>query len=92
LKKGNDAKRNLHYAISKYDRNYSLQMISRIDTPEGRDTYSRRMGIVEPVFGNIRACKGMNRFNYRGHRKVNAQWTLYCLVHNIGKISNAMQN
>jgi len=92
LKKGNNVKRNLHNAIPKYDRNYSREMISRVDTPEGRDLYSKRMGIVEPVFGNIRANKGLDRFNYRGRKKVNAQWLLYCMVHNIGKIHKARQN
>ena len=38
-------------------------MKEKIDTPQGRRTYSKRLGIVEPVFGNIRAQKGMNRFH-----------------------------
>jgi hypothetical protein len=28
----------------------------------------------------------MNRFTLRGRIKVNIQWLLYCMVHNIGKI------
>lgn len=63
-------------------------MKAKIDTLEARKTYSQRLGIVEPVFGNIRAQKGMDRFTLRGRAKVNLQWTLYCLVHNIGKIAN----
>lgn len=62
-------------------------MRAKIDTREGRERYSRRMGIVEPVFGNIRHAKGMDRFYYRGRKMVGAQWLLYCLVHNIGKIA-----
>jgi transposase len=62
-------------------------MKAKIDTPEGRKTYGKRLGIVEPVFGNIRACKGMDRFTLRGRLKVNIQWTLYCMVHNIGKLA-----
>lgn len=62
-------------------------MKQKIDTPEGRKTYSKRLGIVEPVFGNIRACKRMDHFTLRGRLKVNIQWVLYCMVHNIGKIS-----
>ncbi len=61
-------------------------MKQKIDTPEGRACYSQRLGIVEPVFGNIRAQKGMDRFTLRGRIKVNTQWLLYCLVHNIGKL------
>jgi hypothetical protein len=53
---------------------------------EGRAIYSKRLGIVEPVFGNIRVNKGLNRFTLRGLVKVNIQWMLYCLVHNIEKI------
>jgi len=62
------------------------EMKRKIDTPEGRRTYSKRLGIVEPVFGNIRACKRMDKFTLRGQTKVNIQWMLYCLVHNIEKI------
>lgn len=61
-------------------------MKQKIDTKEGRATYSKRLGIVEPVFGNIRAQKGMDQFTLRGKRKVNVQWKLYCLVHNLEKI------
>jgi transposase len=61
-------------------------MKEKIDTLEGRSTYSKRLGIVEPVFGNIRARKRLDRFTLRGRVKVNIQWMLYCLVHNIEKV------
>jgi hypothetical protein len=61
-------------------------MKQKIDTPEGRKIYSKRLWIVEPVFGNIRAQKELDRFTLRGRGKVNIQWRLYCLVHNIEKI------
>ncbi len=63
------------------------EMRAKVDTPEGRERYSRRMGNVEPVFANIRHAKGMDRFHYRGRSKVGAQWNLFCLVHNLGKIA-----
>jgi len=62
------------------------KMRERIDTPKAKLEYSKRMGIVEPVFGNIRHNKRLNRFNYRTREKVNWQWLLFCLVHNIEKI------
>ena len=65
---------------------YLARMIERIDTALGRHLYSRRMGIVEPVFGNIRHAKGMDRFTLRGKGKVDIQWKLYAMVHNIGKL------
>jgi transposase len=64
------------------------RMQKKIDTLEGRRIYSERMAVVEPVFGNIRWSKGMERFTLRGKIKVNTQWLLYCLVHNIEKICN----
>ena len=62
------------------------EMKQKIDTVEGRKVYGKRLGIVEPVFGNIRVNKGLNRFTLRGLVKVNIQWIIYCLVHNIEKI------
>ena len=61
-------------------------MKQKIDTPVGRKMYGKRLAIVEPVFGNIRAQKGLDRFTLRGRGKVNIQWRLYCLVHNMEKI------
>ena len=62
-------------------------MKAKIDTPEGRARYAQRLGIVEPVFANIRARKRMDRFTLRGRTKVNLQWRLYCLVHNLEKLA-----
>ena len=50
--------------------------------------YGRRIATVEPVFANLRHNKGLNRFTLRGRRKVDTQWKLYCLVHNIEKLAH----
>ena len=65
--------------------NPSERMRQAIDSPTGRQLYSQRIGTVEPVFGNIRHNKRMSRLNHRGRTKVNTQWNLYCMVHNIEK-------
>ena len=62
-------------------------MKQRIDSPQGRQRYSQRIGTVEPVFGNLRHNKRLNRFTLRGQHKVGTQWRLYCLVHNIEKLA-----
>jgi transposase len=67
---------------------YIIKMRDKIDTGYGRRIYSKRMAIVEPVFGNIRWSKGLTRFTLRGKQKVNIQWLMYCTVHNIEKIMN----
>jgi len=69
---------------------YSDKMKVKIDSPMGRRQYSKRLGAIEPVFGNITVNKGMNKFTLRGQEKVNAQWQMYCLVHNIEKLRNSL--
>lgn len=64
----------------------SQRMKDLIDSSEGREAYSKRMGIVEPVFANITATKRLNRFHYRGAKRVTVQWRLFCMVHNLEKI------
>lgn len=63
------------------------RMIERFDTDRGRHYYSRRMGTVEPVFANIRRNMGLDWFSVRGRVKVDTQWKLFALVHNIGKLA-----
>jgi hypothetical protein len=65
---------------------YCARMKRKIDSDLGRHRYSRRLGIVEPVFANIRSTHRLDRFSHRGRRKVTTQWQLFCLVHNIGKV------
>jgi len=62
------------------------RMQRKLETARGRELYSRRLGTVEPVFANLQN-KGMRRFTLRGRRKVNAQWQLFAMVHNIEKIA-----
>jgi len=64
----------------------TARMKRKIDSPEGRRRYGRRFATVEPVFANLRHNKRLNRFTLRGRRKVDTQWKLYCLVHNIEKL------
>lgn len=64
------------------------RMKRRLDTPEGRAQYATRFATVEPVFGTLRANKRLDRFTLRGRAKVDAQWKLYCLVHNIEKLAH----
>ncbi|MFQ5780564.1 MAG: transposase, partial [Nitrospiria bacterium] len=33
-----------------------------------------------------RSTLGLNRFSLRGKVKVNIQWLLFCITHNLGKI------
>ncbi len=55
---------------------HTQKMIKKIDTDQGRKTYSQRLGIIEPVFGNIRTTKRLARLSLRGKSKVDTQWKL----------------
>src|SRR3989338_4528466 len=67
---------------------YTDKMKRKIDSPEGRSRYGQRFATVEPVFGNLRYNKGLDRFTLRGRKKVDAQWKLFCMVHNIEKLAH----
>ena len=88
-KKGKRGKRKLlMIPVESGRRNHSKEMAAKMDTDRGREIYPHRMKIVEPVFANIRTQKRLDRFTLRGKIKVNIQWLLYCMVHNIEKIAN----
>ena len=67
---------------------HTERMKRRLDSEEGRRRYGQRFATVEPVFGNLRHNKGLNRFTLRGRTKVDTQWKLYCMVHNIEKLAH----
>ena len=84
----NTKRRSLDVRIGTQVTNFSKAMQHKVDTDKGRKIYPQRMAIVEPVFANIRTQKRMDRFTLRSKIKVNIQWMLYCMVHNIEKIMN----
>ena len=73
--------------ISKSNEHGSLcrEMCKKMNKEEYQEQYAYRIQIIEPVFADIAYCKGLNRFTLRGKEKVNNQWQLYCMVHNLGK-------
>lgn len=68
--------------------NLSKRMAGKVDSELGRQIYPQRFAVAEPVFANIRTQKRLDRFTLRGKVKVNIQWLLYCMIHNIEKIAN----
>jgi len=87
-KKGQDEiKKGKNLVIRKSNEPGSLtrEMREKLASEEYREKYARRIQIAEPVFADIGYCKRLNRFTLRGKEKVNGQWRLYCIVHNLGK-------
>ena len=91
LRKPSQQRRSLHIQSSAaFDPNHpGDRMRAAIDSTRGRRLYCQRMGTVEPVFAKIRHNKRLHHFNLRGKSKVNTQWHLYCMVHNIEKLAKA---
>jgi transposase len=78
---------NIKIGAYETEKNGPLQrMKQKIDTALGRHTYSMRLGIVEPVFGHLTDAIGIKRFTLRGRAKVDAQWKLMTMLHNLLKI------
>jgi len=64
------------------------RMKRKVDTEAGREMIARRFATVEPVFGNIRHNKRLDHFSLRSRHKIDGQWKLYCMMHNIEKLAN----
>ncbi len=43
---------------------------------------------AEPLFRNLRHHERLTRFTLQGRAKVDGQWQLYCLMHNIEKLAH----
>jgi hypothetical protein len=61
-------------------------MKRKLQTQVGRRIYPRRKAIVEPVFGQIKQVRGFRQFLLRGLEKVQMEWALVCLTHNVLKM------
>jgi transposase len=62
-------------------------MRAKLDTDAGKAIYAKRKHIVEPVFGQIKAPMGFTGFLLRGLAKVNLEFTIVAIAHNLRKIS-----
>lgn len=62
------------------------RMRRKLRTKAGRAVYKLRETIVEPVFGQIKEAMEFRQFLLRGIEKVQAEWELVCLCHNLRKL------
>ena len=65
------------------------KMARKLRTKKGRETYSKRKGMIEPVFGQIKGVRGFRQFLMRGLEKMQGEWQLICLTHNLLKLHRA---
>ncbi len=62
------------------------RMERRLLTKRGRGIYKKRSCSIEPVFGQIKQCLGMDRFLRRGLEAVRSEWMLACSISNLMKL------
>lgn len=73
---------------SRWARNPALldRLRAQEQDPEARAIYQLRQKIAEPVFGQIKHCRGFRQFLLRGLQAVSAEWRLICMTHNLLKL------
>lgn len=68
----------------------SLSLAGRMErlllTKKGKKLYAWRGKTVEPVFGQIKECRGCRHFSCRGLPAASSEWKLECAVHNLMKL------
>jgi transposase len=62
------------------------RMARKLRTKHGRETYAKRKGMIEPIFGQIKQARGFRQFLLRGLEKMRGEWRLICLTHNLNKL------
>jgi len=65
------------------------RMERKLRSKAGQAIYAVRKTVVEPVFGQIKGARGLDRFRLRGLEKVNGEWALMATTHNILKLFRA---
>jgi transposase len=66
------------------------RMARKLRTRRGRESYSWRKILAEPVIGQIKQARGFRQFLRRGVVRVSEEWALVCTAHNLLKLHTAM--
>ena len=65
----------------------STQLMERkLLTQRGRTHYHLRGKSVEPVFGQMKTCRGLTTLRLRGKDGADLEWSLWCTTHNLLKL------
>ena len=62
------------------------RMRDTLSTDRGRELYARRKTTIEPVFGQIKYNRRINRFMRRGRAAAQSEWRLITATHNLLKL------
>nr|WP_281104590.1 transposase [Cyanobium gracile] len=67
----------------------ALERASHGSRGGGQAIYALCKTVVEPVFGQIKGARGLDRFRLRGLEEVNGKWALMPTTHNLLKLFRA---
>jgi len=62
------------------------RMERKLRTKRGAALYKKRAQTVEPVFGQIKDTRGLDRFSRRGASACESEWAIICATHNLRKL------
>lgn len=62
------------------------RMERKLRTKRGASLYRKRAQTVEPVFGQIKDARGLDRFSRRGESACESEWAVMCATHNLLKL------
>ena len=62
------------------------RMARKLRTKTGRETYAKRKGMIEPIFGQLKQVLGFRQFSMRGLSSMRGEWRLMATVHNLLKL------
>jgi transposase len=68
------------------------RMRDRLASPDGAALYRRRMTMIEPIFGQTKANRRVERFQRRGLSAVRSEWRLVAATHNLLKLHTASRS
>jgi DDE family transposase len=57
-----------------------------LETDAGRELYVKRKALIEPVFGQTKFNRGIERFQRRGRSACRSEWRLIAATHNLLKL------
>jgi transposase len=62
------------------------RMAYRLQTPDGRELYSKRKSTVETTFGIVKSAMGFRSFLLRDCENVEGEWKLVCTAYNFKRL------
>jgi hypothetical protein len=87
LSKANVPKDNRQFQISFQLLQYRRQARENLTSDSGKQLRARRLVEVETVFGHIKHNMGFRRFHFKGLQKVDTEWGLVYIAHNMRKLA-----